>query len=108
MRTKEELFDLFQKHIVKTQYGKSIDSNYDDEILNWISTNDMEDEGYDEDEWFDYYISHFNGEAESVVIDDIVFSFEKETSLTLSEEEKEYLIEIIVDKYDFLRYSGCI
>ena len=64
----------------------------------------MEEEGYDEDDWYAYYIDHSHGEAEDVVIDDITNTFMRNASIKLSNEEKLTLREIIEEEYDALNY----
>jgi hypothetical protein len=55
-------------------------SNYDEEILNWIE----EDWADDYDSEYEWYIDHNNGEAQDVIISDIINWYKKEFSKELS------------------------
>lgn len=104
MKSKDELKALFQTFFMNTEDGEDVFLDFDNEVLNWVSDSEMEEEGYDEDDWYGYYIDHSHGEAEDVVIENITNTFMKNASIELSLDEKSILREIITEEYDALNY----
>ena len=69
---------------IKEQFSdEEVISNYDEEILNWVE----EDWADDYDSEYDWYIDHNNGEAQDVVVSDIISWYKGEFSKELSLEE---------------------
>jgi len=77
------------------------DVNYmfDSEILEWIDK-DWQDEYESE---YDYYIEHNNGEAQEVIIEDIINWYEKEFG-EITKEQKFELIDEIKGTYYILEF----
>ena len=62
---------------IKEQFSdEEVISNYDEEILNWVE----EDWADDYDSEYDWYIDHNNGEAQDVVVSDIISWYKGEFS----------------------------
>lgn len=61
--------EIFQK-IQKDFSDMDICELFDEEIMNWIDRDQMEDEEYESEH--DYYSDFSNGEAESVVFEEIL------------------------------------
>jgi len=76
-----------------------INGMFDNEILEWVDE-DWQDEYESE---YDYYIDHNNGEAQDVIIDEIVNWYEKEFG-EITKEQKFELIDEIKGTYYILEF----
>ncbi len=69
---------------------------YDNEMLNWIEE-DWEDDYESE---YDWYIDHNNGEAQDVVISDMINWYKKDSNKELSIDEYSDLHDAIKSEYN--------
>lgn len=84
---------------IKEQFSdEEVISNYDEEILNWVE----EDWADDYDSEYDWYIDHNNGEAQDVVVSDIISWYKGEFSKELSLDEYSDLYDAIKSEYDLI------
>lgn len=81
---------------IKEQFSdEEVISNYDEEILNWVE----EDWADDYDSEYDCYIDHNNGEAQDVVVSDIISWYKGKFSKELSLDEYSDLYDAIKSEY---------
>ena len=74
---------------------------FDNEVLEWVD-DDWADE-YDSE--YDWYIDHNRGEAQDVIIDQLVDWYDKEFgNNSLTQDNKSDLIDRIKEDYDALNY----
>ncbi len=71
-------------------------SRYDDEMMNWIDS-DWED---DYDSEYDWYIDHNNGEAQDVVIEEMIKWYKKTYNKDMSDDDYSDLFDKIKSEYD--------
>ena len=84
---------------IKEQFSdEEVISNYDEEILNWVE----EDWADDYDSEYDWYIDHNNGEAQDVVVSDIISWYKGEFSKELSLDEYSDLYDAIKSEYGLI------
>ena len=84
---------------IKEQFSdEEVISNYDEEILNWVE----EDWADDYDSEYDWYIDHNNGEAQDVVVSDIISWYKKEFNKELSLDEYSDLYDAIKSEYGLI------
>ena len=84
---------------IKEQFSdEEVISNYDEEILNWVE----EDWADDYDSEYDWYIDHNNGEAQDVVVSDIINWYKGEFSKELSLDEYSDLYDAIKSEYGLI------
>ncbi len=84
---------------IKEQFSdEEVISNYDEEILNWVE----EDWADDYDSEYDWYIDHNNGEAQDVVVSDIINWYKKEFNKELSLDEYSDLYDAIKSEYGLI------
>lgn len=85
---------------IKDNYSKDeVIQMFDDEWPNWVDHEQMEDEGYSEDQDYDYYIDYNNGEAQDTVKENIILDLKSKFNLDF---------DIIGDNtniYEFLTYE---
>ena len=83
--SEENDFDLeFAMSKIKEKYSKEeVVEMFDNEILEWVDP-DWEDEYESE---YDWYVDHNNGEAQDVVIEQIINWYKKEYNKELSIDE---------------------
>jgi len=87
---------------IKEEYDEDrVNSLYDDEILNWIG-DDWEDDYDSEYEW---YIDHNNGEAQDVVITDIINWYVNKFDKKLDTNQHSELFDVIKKNYYVLDYN---
>lgn len=81
---------------IKEQFSdEEVISNYDEEILDWVE--DDWEEDYDSE--YDWYVDHNNGEAQDVVISDIISWYKKEFNKELSIDDHSELHDAIKSEY---------
>ena len=84
---------------IKEQFSdEEVITNYDEEILNWVE----EDWADDYDSEYDWYIDHNNGEAQDVVVSDIISWYKGEFSKELSLDEYSDLYDAIKSEYGLI------
>ena len=84
---------------IKEQFSdEEVISNYDEEILNWVE----EDWADDYDSEYDWYIDHNNGEAQDVVVSDIISWYKGEFNKELSLDEYSDLYDAIKSEYGLI------
>ncbi len=84
---------------IKEQFSdEEVISNYDEEILNWVEEDWVDD--YDSE--YDWYIDHNNGEAQDVVVSDIISWYKGEFSKELSLDEYSDLYDAIKSEYGLI------
>lgn len=71
-------------------------SNYDEEILNWME----EDWADDYDSEYEWYVDHNNGEAQDVIISDIINWYKKEFNKELNIDDYSELHDAIKTEYN--------
>lgn len=89
----------FSEYDVKNKVGGEIENWVDDENLKEISKN-----GYEYETKREWYDEHGAGEAEEVVVDQLIEWFEDEFSQKLTEKQKEQLSQRLLQTYDSLQY----
>ena len=83
---------------IKSEFSsKRVAEMYDDEWPNWIDDG-WEDDGYDSD--YDWYVDNNNGEAQDIVIGEIISWVIKKNNL--SEKDKSDLYELIKREYQLI------
>jgi len=99
----ESDFDLeFAISKIKEKYSESdINTMFDNELLEWVHL-DWEDDGYDSE--YDWYINHNNGEAQDVIIEQIIDWYKKEYNKNLSTDDEIKLFKGIKSYYKTLDY----
>ena len=97
-------FDVdFAMSKIKEHFSEDeVISSFDDEVLNWVDDDWNNDGEYDGE--YDWYVDHNNGEAQDVIITNIINWFKKEFNMSLSIEEYSELHDAIKQEYDCLRY----
>ena len=86
---------------IKEKYNEdSLTSRFDEEVLEWVDSDWKDD--YDSE--YDWYMDHNNGEAQDVVIDDMIDWYQSEHG-NISVEEQIELKKKIQDEYECLWYS---
>lgn len=95
-------FDLeFAISKIKDKYSDDdVISRFDEEILEWVDS-DWENE-YDSE--YDWYIDHNNGEAQDVVITELISWYKKEFG-KISSDNSSDLFDKIKEEYDCLNYQ---
>ncbi len=88
--------DLAITKIKENFSEEEVVSSYDEEILNWVE----EDWADDYDSEYEWYVDHNNGEAQDVVISDIISWYKKESGKELSIDEYSELYEAIKVEYN--------
>lgn len=102
----DELYTLYTKYCPVDE--ERVYDAFDDEIANWISFQDLEDGGYDEDETYECYVNSGGVEAQDTILKELEQEFCKKSGLELSEDDRLTLRRVLVDIYDVLYYSGCV
>jgi hypothetical protein len=94
----KEEFDLeFAMVKIKEKYSEQeVAEMFDNEILEWIDP-DWEDDYESE---YDWYMDHNNGEAQDVVIEQIINWYKKEYNKELSTDEYSELFDEIKSHYN--------
>jgi len=97
-------FDVdFAMSKIKEHFSEDeVISSFDDEVLNWVDDDWNNDGEYDGE--YDWYVDHNNGEAQDVIITNIINWFKKEFNMSLNIEEYSELHDAIKQEYDCLRY----
>lgn len=84
---------------IKEKYSEDeVASKYDDELLNWVDS-DWENDGDYESE-YDWYIDHNNGEAQDVVIDEMINWYKKTYNKDISDDDYSNLFDEIKSEYN--------
>lgn len=98
----ESEFDInFAISKIKEHFPENeVTGMYDNEILEWVD-DDWED-NYESE--YDWYIDHNNGEAQDVVIGQLIDWFKKEYKKDINMEEYSELFDNIKKEYSFLDY----
>ena len=93
-------FDLdFAMMKIKEHFPEDkVISKFDEEILEWVDS-DWEDDYESEYEW---YVYHNNGEAQDVVINEIINWFTEEYKKSLNGDQHVELFDAIKNQYDCL------
>ena len=82
---------------IKEEYSDSeVAERYDDEIINWVDS-DWEDDGYDSE--YDWYIDHNNGEAQDVVIGEMINWYKRTYDKDISGDDYSELFYEIKSEY---------
>lgn len=82
---------------IKEEYSDDeVVSRYDDEIINWVDS-DWEDDGYDSE--YDWYIDHNNGEAQDVVIGEMINWYKRTYDKDISGDDYSELFDEIKSEY---------
>lgn len=85
---------------IKEKYTEDfVTSRFDEEVLEWVDS-DWKDE-YDSE--YDWYVDHNNGEAQDVVIDEIIDWYQSEHG-SISVDEQIELKKKIQEEYECLWY----
>lgn len=83
---------------VKEEYSDDeVASRYDDEMMNWIDSDWEEDGDYDSE--YDWYIDHNNGEAQDVVIGEIIGWYKSTYDKDISDDDYSDLFDEIKSEY---------
>ena len=88
------------KEWIKENYDEDkVAEMFDEEVAsgNWIDTEQMEDEGYDNEH--DYYTEYGHGEAESVIVDAIFEELKSKFDL-------DFDLDLIIFNISFLPFSS--
>ena len=88
--------DLAMTRIKEEFSADEVAEKYDNEMLEWID----EDWEEDYDSEYDWYIDHNNGEAQDVVVSEIINWYKSEFNKELSIEEYSDLHDAIKEEYD--------
>ena len=93
----ESDFDLeFAMSKIKENYSEEkVAEMFDEELLEWVDPDWEED--YESE--YDWYVDHNNGEAQDVVIEQIIDWYKKEYSKSLSDDEHSELFYEIKSHY---------
>ena len=82
---------------IKEEYSdREVAERYDDEIINWVDS-DWEDDGYDSE--YDWYIDHNNGEAQDVVIGEMINWYKRTYDKDISGDDYSELFDEIKSEY---------
>ena len=85
---------------IRNAYSQdAVESAFDNEVINWVD----DDWSDDFDSEYDWYIDHNNGEAQDVVIDDII-KWYKSQDINLDVMDEIELIDAIKQEYSCLFY----
>jgi len=88
--------------LIKSKYTETmICEKFDEEVLNWVDTTVMEEEGLDEYEW---YTDYGNGEAEDNIIYELIDEACRELNVEITSPEKIMAYEEIKSHYQCLNY----
>jgi len=83
---------------VKEEYSDDeVASRYDDEMMNWVDSDWEEDGDYDSE--YDWYIDHNNGEAQDVVIGEMIDWYKKTYDKDISDDDYSDLFDEIKSEY---------
>lgn len=86
---------------IKEKFSESeVCDKFDNEVLEWIDS-DWEDEYESE---YDWYVDHNNGEAQDVIIQELINWYKTEYKAKLDIDQYSELHSLIKDEYDCLRY----
>lgn len=101
---KFETLGKFDLEIAMSKIGKKfsdrdVASRFDDEWPNWVDDN-WEDEGYDSD--YEWYCDHNNGEAQEVVIEEIISWYVNSDKIELTDSERSDLFQEIKHTYQLI------
>jgi PKD repeat protein len=91
-------FDInFALTKIKEEWSKEkIDGIYQEEWKNWVDDN-WDDSEYDSDrEWYD---EHNNGEAEDIVLDNLIDWFLTKYNKTVSDVDRDELVSLLKKEY---------
>jgi broad-specificity NMP kinase len=93
----ESDFDLeFAMSKIKEKYSEEkVAEMFDEEILEWVDS-DWEQEYESE---YDWYVEHNNGEAQDVIIEQIIDWYKKEYNKSLSDNDYSQLFDKIKSHY---------
>jgi hypothetical protein len=80
-----------------------VKSMVDDEIKNWVEEDQIGDSYEDAIDW---YYDNGSGEAEEVVVDELINWYETEFKKELTDEQREELSNTIIKEYDFLNSNN--
>jgi elongation factor P--beta-lysine ligase len=94
--TSKGQLDLAIKRIKDEYSDDEVAANYDDEIMNWVDS-DWEDDGYDSE--YDWYIDHNNGEAQDVVIGEMINWYKRTYDKDISVDDCSDLFDEIKSEY---------
>jgi len=84
---------------IKEEYSENeVATKYDDELLNWVDSDWEEDGDYDSE--YDWYIDHNNGEAQDVVIEEMIGWYKKTYDKDMSGDDYSELFDEIKSEYD--------
>lgn len=83
---------------IKEEYSDNeVNTRYDLEILEWIDPDWEEDGNYDSE--YDWYIDHNNGEAQDVVIGEMINWYKRTYEKDISDEDYSELFDEIKSEY---------
>jgi hypothetical protein len=71
----------------------------DDEIENWVEDHQVGDEHEGKVDWYYDHGTESSGEAEEVIVDQLINWYEKEFDKELTEEQREELSQKIIESY---------
>jgi hypothetical protein len=99
--TNDNNFDIdFAIVKIKEEFSEERISDYfDNEILNWLDDN-WEEDGFESEN--DWYKEHNNGEAQDVIIEDMINWYKKTFNTEIKESDFSELTKAIKDNYSFL------
>jgi len=83
---------------VKEEYSDDeVAARYDDEMMNWIDSDWEEDGDYESE--YDWYIDHNNGEAQDVVIGEMINWYKRTYDKDMSDDDYSELFDEIKSEY---------
>ena len=83
---------------IKEEYSEDeVSARYDLEILEWVEPDWEEDGNYDSE--YDWYIDHNNGEAQDVVIGEMINWYKRTYEKDISDEDYSELFDEIKSEY---------
>ena len=83
---------------VKEEYSDDeVADRYDDEMMNWIDSDWEEDGDYESE--YDWYIDHNNGEAQDVVIGEMINWYKRTYDKDMSDDDYSELFDEIKSEY---------
>ena len=83
---------------VKEEFSDDeVAARYDDEVMNWIDSDWEEDGDYDSE--YDWYIDHNNGEAQDVVIEEMIKWYKNTYDKDMSDDDYSELFDEIKSEY---------
>jgi hypothetical protein len=83
---------------VKEEFSDDeVATRYDDEMMNWIDSDWEEDGDYDSE--YDWYIDHNNGEAQDVVIEEMIKWYKSTYDKDMSDDDYSDLFDEIKSEY---------